>query len=98
MVRDVMDAFVAGDVAAARAVIMRDDEVDHFYHDVSRRLIAAMASDVRLVEGGMHMQAVAKFLERIGDHATNLGEQVIFMMRGDDIRHAGKRDLSSADR
>ncbi len=92
MVRDVMDAFVAGDVAAARAVIGRDDEVDALYHDTSRRLIAQMAADARLVETGIHLQAVAKFLERIGDHATNLGEQVIFMARGDDVRHSGARD------
>jgi two-component system phosphate regulon sensor histidine kinase PhoR len=92
MVRDVMDAFVAADVPAARAVIARDDEVDDLYHALSRRLIAHMASDARLVEGAIHLQAVAKFLERIGDHATNLGEQVIFMARGDDVRHSGKRD------
>ncbi len=92
MVRDVMDAFVAADVPAARAVIARDDEVDDLYHALSRRLIAHMAADARLVEGAIHLQAVAKFLERIGDHATNLGEQVIFMARGDDVRHSGKRD------
>jgi phosphate transport system protein len=92
MVRDVMDAFVAGDVGAARAVIARDDEVDALYHDGARRLIAAMAADASLVETGIHLSAVLKFLERIGDHATNLGEQVIFMARGDEVRHQGRRD------
>ncbi len=91
MVRDAMDAFVAADVALAVAVIERDEEVDALYHALSRRLIAAMATDAQRVEAGIHLQAVAKFLERIGDHATNLGEQVIFMARGDEVRHAGVR-------
>ncbi|MCO4760958.1 MAG: phosphate signaling complex protein PhoU [Myxococcales bacterium] len=90
MVRDVIDAFVGRDPRRAHAVIARDDEVDALYHDVSREVMALMTSGKEWVEPGIHVQAVAKFLERMADHATNLAEQVVFMVRGDEIRHPGK--------
>ena len=90
MVRDVIDAFVSRDAQGARQVILRDDDVDSLYHDVSGQLMTLMAANPELVEPGIHVQAVAKFLERMADHATNLGEQVVFMVHGDEIRHPGK--------
>jgi phosphate transport system protein len=53
-----------------------------------------MARDPSVIERGIHVLSVAKWLERMADHATNLAEQVIFMVRGTDIRHAGKLQLS----
>ncbi len=90
MVRDVIDAFVGRDAKMAQAVIERDDQVDALFHELSRQVVALMGREPELVESGIHLQAVAKFLERMADHATNLAEQVVFMVRGDEIRHPGK--------
>ena len=92
MVRESIDAFVAGDAERARKVIDRDTEVDQLYTRVFRELLAMMLADSTTVERGIHMQSVAKWLERMADHATNLAEEVIFMLKGKDIRHIGKLD------
>ena len=90
MVRDAIDAFVERDTAKAEAVVARDDEVDDLYRGAFRHLLQLMASGQADIEQGIHIQSVAKFIERIGDHATNLAEQVLFMVRGTDVRHVGK--------
>lgn len=90
MVRDAMDAFVNSDSERAERVMLADDEVDEIYHQVFRALLSVMIQDPASVERNMHMQSVAKYLERIGDHATNLAENVIFMVRAKDVRHTGK--------
>lgn len=87
MVRDSIDAFVAGDADRAQSVIERDRELDELYIRVFRELLSAMLADTSIVERGIHAQSVAKWLERMGDHATNLAEQVVFMVKGKDIRH-----------
>ncbi len=92
MVRDAIDAFVAGDVDKAQSVIDRDSEVDALYTRVFMHILAIMRSDSATVERGIHVQSVAKWLERMADHSTNLAEQVIFMVKGKDIRHMGKLD------
>lgn len=91
MVRDAIQAFVDSDEKKAREVIARDDAVDELYHSIFRALLARMVEDGALVERGIHVQSVAKFLERMGDHATNLAEQVVLLERGVDLRHPGKR-------
>lgn len=90
MVRDAIDAFVAGDVDKAQSVIARDNEVDELYTRVFLDILAIMRSDSDTVERGIHVQSVAKWLERMADHSTNLAEQVIFMVKGKDVRHMGK--------
>ncbi|MEL6545389.1 MAG: PhoU domain-containing protein [Myxococcota bacterium] len=90
MVHDSIDAFVSGDASKAYAVIERDDEVDELYARVFRDLLRLMTTDATAVERGIHVQSVAKFLERMADHSTNLAEQVIFMINGKDVRHIGK--------
>lgn len=92
MVRDAIDAFVEGDATLAYGVIERDEEVDKIYGRVFRDLLQRMTSDTSMVERGIHVQSVAKWLERMADHSTNLAEQVIFMVKGQDVRHAGKLD------
>jgi phosphate transport system protein len=87
MVSGAIDAFVGRDAAAAQQVIARDDEVDELYHQMIRKLFELMRQDPGNIERGIHVQAVGKYLERMGDHATNLAEQVVFMLRGEDIRH-----------
>lgn len=89
MVRDAIDAFVHADDDKAQRVIDRDSEVDDRYHDVFRDLLQWMVTDPNTIERGIHLQSVAKWLERMADHATNIAEQVIFMVKGKDIRHVG---------
>ncbi len=89
MVRDAIDAFVQADAEKAQAVIARDDEVDELYHQIFRDILALMLKDSTTIERGIHMQSVAKWLERIADHSTNLAELVVFMVKGQDIRHVG---------
>lgn len=90
MVRDAIDAFLAGDAVKAQQVIDWDDEVDKLYREVFIEVVNIMARDPSAVQNGVMIQSVAKWLERMADHATNLAEQVIFMVRGKDIRHMGK--------
>lgn len=92
MVGDAIDSFVAGDDAQARLVIDRDDEVDDAYSRVFRETLDLMRENSDRIRPGIIVQSAAKGLERIGDHATNLAEQVVFMVQGEDIRHLGKRD------
>ncbi|MCC7542283.1 MAG: phosphate signaling complex protein PhoU [Deltaproteobacteria bacterium] len=92
MVTHAIDAFVRGDADRAQQVLDRDDELDELYHHVFRQILAQMLADPSLVERGIHVQSVAKVLERIGDHGTNLAEAVVFMVNGTDIRHQGKLD------
>ncbi len=89
MVRDAIDAFVRADVAKAEAVIARDDEVDELYHQIFRDILQQMLGDSAAIQRGIHVQSVAKWLERIADHSTNLAELVVFMVKGKDIRHVG---------
>ena len=90
MLGDAVRAFVELDSELARTVLPRDDEVDEYYHTVFRALMQLMRDDPTLLDRGIHVQSVAKFLERIGDHATNLAEQAIFMAAGKDVRHLHK--------
>jgi len=90
MFRDAVDAFVEGDADKAQDVIDRDDEVDELYRKVFDELVKIMREDESKVERGIQVQAVAKLLERMADHCTNLAEQVIFLVRGEDVRHVGK--------
>ena len=90
MVHDALDAFVAGDAEAAHRVIERDVTIDAYYTQIFRELLTYMMEDVRNIYRATRLQSIAKYLERIGDHATNLAEMVVFMVKGKDIRHAGK--------
>jgi phosphate transport system protein len=89
MVRDALDAFVAGDAERAQAVIEKDPVTDAYYADIFRVLLTYMMEDPRNIYRATRVQSIAKYLERIGDHATNLAEMVVFMVRGKDIRHTG---------
>jgi phosphate transport system protein len=95
MVRDAIDAFVERDAEKAEDVWDRDSEVDTLYHTASRNMQTRMhqSQSPGSLESAMHVHAVAKFLERIGDHATNLAELVVFMIKGKDVRHLGSLDV-----
>jgi phosphate transport system protein len=96
MLREALDAFVAGDPERAQAVIERDHNVDAFYSQIFRELLTYMMEDTRNVYRATRLQSIAKYLERIGDHATNLAEMVVFMVKGKDIRHTGKLEGEGA--
>jgi len=90
MLHDALDAFVAGDPEHAHRVIERDVTIDAYYSQIFRELLTYMMEDVRNIYRATRLQSIAKYLERVGDHATNLAEMVVFMVKGKDIRHAGK--------
>ncbi len=87
MLREALSAFVDGDVERAEKVLERDDEIDKAYSGIMRAMSNYMATHSQDVPAGLRVVKVAKYLERIADHATNVAEEVIFMVRGDDIRH-----------
>lgn len=91
MVQQAIEAFVLRDAELAQGVLEQDDEVDELYHSLFRQQLRLMDSDRHLVERGILIQAIAKHLERIGDHCTNLAEQVIYMVQGNDVRHPKSR-------
>ncbi len=90
MLREALDAFVAGDADRAQAVIERDSKVDAYYATIFRELLTYMMENPRNIFRATRVQSIAKYIERIADHATNLAEMVVFMVRGKDIRHVGK--------
>ena len=90
MLREALDAFVAGDPERAHAVIERDANIDAYYNQIFRELLTYMMEDAHNIFRATRLQSIAKYLERIGDHATNLAEMVVFMVKGKDIRHTGK--------
>ncbi len=90
MLTRALDAFVRQDVALARQVIAEDDVVDEWHDAIYKRVGRIMESNPLRVRGGLHLLSVAKYLERIGDHSSNLSEMVVFLVEGEDIRHYEK--------
>ena len=78
----VLDAYASGEIANAVAVWERDDDVDEHYNALFRELINTMAEDRRLIGPGAHLLFVAKNLERIGDHTTNIAEVIYYLVTG----------------
>ncbi len=95
MVRDAMNAFARMDVKASFAVVREDERVDDEYDDITRQCITFMMEDSHSVKRVMNVTWAARALERIGDHAKNICEYVIYMVEGRDVRHT--HSLESAD-
>jgi phosphate transport system protein len=87
MLRDALDAFVRRDTALAQDVLDRDDALDGLKTQVFRELLTYMLQDPRTIEASIDLILVSRHLERIGDHATNVAEDVIFMVSARDVRH-----------
>jgi phosphate transport system protein len=87
MVKDVLDAFVNQDSQLARSVCKRDDLVDGLNDQVFRELLTYMNTDMQTITRSIHLMIVCRCLERIGDHATNIAEDVIFMLDARVIKH-----------
>ena len=87
MLRDALDAFVRRDMALAQHVLDEDDKLDALKSQIFRELLAFMVRDQTTVEPALDLILISRHLERIGDHATNIAEDVIFMVSARDVRH-----------
>lgn len=87
MLKDSLDAFVNGDAEQARVTIARDDLVDNLKDQIFRELLTYMMGDARTIPRAMDLILISRHLERIADHATNICEDVIFVIKGQDVRH-----------
>ena len=97
MVKDVLDAFVNHDSKLARSVCERDDVVDGLNDQVVRELLTYMMSDPKTITRAVHLMIVCRCLERIADHATNIAEDVIFMLDALVIKHhADAKEMGEA--
>jgi phosphate transport system protein len=85
-----LDAFVQESVELALGVCASDDAIDQLHEQLFRELLSFMAEDPSTVSRAMRLLFVSKYLERVGDHATNIAEMVIFMAKGRSIRHLDK--------
>ncbi len=89
MLHDVIDAFVRIDADAAFAVISRDKEIDESFRSIVRQMITFMMEGPRTISTGLDIIFIARSIERIGDHCKNIARDVIFVAKGEDVRHAG---------
>jgi phosphate transport system protein len=87
MLRDALDAYVRRDIPLAQNVLDRDDELDALKTMVFRELLTHMLRDPATIEPSLDLILISRHLERIGDHATNIAEDVIFMVSAKDVRH-----------
>src|SRR6202521_5932612 len=91
MLKDSLDAFTRDDTELAEEVIARDDEVDGLNYQIYRELLSYMAEDPATITRATRILFVSKYLERIADHATNIAEMVVYMVKGRMIRHMEKK-------
>jgi phosphate transport system protein len=87
MLRDALDSYVKRDVTLAQQVLDQDDELDALKTQIFRELLTYMLRDPATIEAALDLILVSRHLERIGDHATNIAEDVIFMVSARDVRH-----------
>jgi phosphate transport system protein len=87
MLRDALDSFVRRDLDLAQRVLDQDDDLDHLKTQVFRDLLAFMLKDPQTIEPSLDLILISRHLERIGDHATNIAEDVIYMVSAKDVRH-----------
>jgi len=93
MLRQALDAFARLDVATAAEVLKEDSQIDDEFRSVLRQLITYMMEDPRTISPGLEIVWVAKAIERIGDHAKNIAEQVIYIVKATDVRHTSFADI-----
>ena len=98
MAKACLDAFVAEDVAKATAVLVRDDELDHLCRTFLEEMITWMTEERRVIRRGVEYVLASRHLERIGDEATNVAEEVVYLVEGRIIRHGGKPETATGPR
>ena len=92
LLRRAVDAFVNADAELAEEVIREDAQLDHMHEQIFRELLTYMLEDNTTISRCIKLMFVAKGLERVGDHAANMAEMVVFQVRGQDIRHGSSTD------
>ena len=98
MVKQSIDAFVKNDALLARKVLTDDDFVDDLMEQVFRELLSFMLEDARTISRAIRLSFIAKYLERMADHATNIAELVVYLVEGKIIRHTTPPGSSEHDR
>ena len=93
MLRKSLDAFARLDVAEAAQVARQDELVDEEFRSIIRQLITFMMEDPRNISSSIEILFAAKAIERIGDHAKNMAEYVIYLVKGKDVRHVGIKEI-----
>jgi phosphate transport system protein len=88
LLRKALDAFARLDVDKALEVLKQDDQIDQEFEGLMRKLITFMMEDPRTISSSIDLVFVAKAIERVGDHAKNLAEQIIYIVKGTDVRHS----------
>jgi phosphate transport system protein len=91
MIRDSLEAFISGDATLAQNVLERDDTVDSMKQEIESIMIEQMHRSPDLIQPALDTLLIARNLERMADHATNIAEDVIFWVRGADVRHLGSK-------
>jgi len=97
MVKESIDAFVKDDSTLARKVLTDDDFVDDLMEQLFRELLSFMLEDTRTISRAIRLSFIAKYLERMGDHATNIAELVVYLVEGKIIRHTIPPGVSDRD-
>jgi phosphate transport system protein len=98
MVLRALEAFVNRDDEIAREILKSDDQIDRVRNEIQAELIEKMKSDPDMVQRALDHMFIARSLERIADHATNIAEDVIFMVQGVNVRHTAMRQAEPAAR
>ena len=83
MVKESLDAYVRSDVKLAKSLMAKDDEIDHIYKEIFDELFEFMAKDPSTIQQATYLLFVGRYIERIADHATNIGERVIYLVTGE---------------
>jgi phosphate transport system protein len=96
MLHDALQSFTSNDIALAQSVLDRDDTLDGLKIEVFRDLLSYMFADPRTIEAALNLVLVSRHLERVGDHATNIAEDVIFIVAARDVRHLAAPPLTEA--
>lgn len=96
LLRKALDAFARLDTAAAVAILKEDDAIDQEFDGFVRKLITYMMEDPRTISASLDLLFLAKAIERIGDHAKNIGELIIYIVKGADVRHSSMEQIESA--
>ena len=96
--RKALDAFARLDTARALEVLKQDDQIDQEFDGLMRKLITYMMEDPRTISASIDLVFVAKAIERVGDHAKNLAEVIIYVVKGTDVRHASLEAVENAVR
>jgi phosphate transport system protein len=96
MLHQVLDAYARNDIESATDVLRQDERVNHGFKALMRQLVTFMMEDPRTISRCLEIIFIAKSLERIGDHATNMAEHVIYMVNGIDLRHQKLHEIEQA--